>query len=358
MAVIAANSYPLEFNFIDNPIMVGVEPLSFDSNSTFRQVVIEVTVTPTFQNAKQSSYKFYADASTGETVWMDISTALRGAMNAWQHDINTVTADDTTFSYPYATFNINVYKKYLLNGSVYEELHESRNGAYAYYGGLTEMERLTFSKHAADIFVNESTPTFYFTRKPSSKGNGELIETGFYRSYYYYSYEKKQIFTRLYKPVAANEGKESSDGAGYFWQLPVSGERRQFAFVNSLGVIETIMAQSRESLSYDIESNTKSLVTTPQYKPNPNITTHKTGGRNKWQMSSGKVNREWADWWVTEFLMAKKFWMLHNGMWLPVVVTPADDSMEIYNRSENNLPHVDFDVQLAVKGSITNLIKN
>lgn len=358
MATIAGDSYPLEFNFIENPIIVGVTNFEFQPNSSFRQAVIEVEVTPTYSGASVSKYRFYTDATAGIPIRMDISTALRGAMCEWQPDISAYTSKDAIYSYPYATFTVRVYEKYLLDGTVYEDLGAERTGAYAYYGGLTEYERLIFEKHAADIFVDENNPSQVWTRKPNSKSNGEIIETGFYRSYYSFNYTNRRFQTRIYQTTSENEGKENQDAGGYFWQLPVSGERRQFAFVNSLGVIETIMAQSRESLSYDIESNTKSLVSTPQYKPNPNITTHKTGGRNKWQMSSGKVNREWADWWVTEFLMAKKYWMLHSGMWLPVVVTPADDSMEIYNRSENNLPHVDFDVQLAVKGSITNLIKN
>lgn len=356
MATIAGGSYPLEFNFIDNPIMVGVTNFAFPTDATFRQVVVQVDVTPTFSGSSPTTYKFYADASADDTVWLDISTALRGAMGAWVPETkDIIPAGDSTFTYPYANFNITIFEKYLLEGTVYEEQTTERTGAYAYYGGMTEYERLVSGKHPADIYLSDGSKR-YISRKPIASGKGEIIETGFYRTYSYSMNGK--MYTHSYPTTADNEGNQGYDGAGYFWQLPVSGERRQFAFVNSLGVIETIMAQSRESLSYDIESNTKSLVNTPQYKPNPNITTHKTGGRNKWQMSSGKVNREWADWWVTEFLMAKKYWMLHNGMWLPVVVTPADDSMEIYNRSDNNLPHVDFDVQLAVKGSITNLIKN
>ena len=356
MATIAGGSYPLEFNFIENPIMVGVTNFTFPTDATFRQAVVQVDVTPTFSGASSAIYKFYADASSGDTVWLDISTALRGAMGEWQPEAkDIILSEDSLFTYPYATFNITVFEKYLLDGIVYEEKTTERTGAYAYYGGMTEYERLVSEKHPADIYLPDDTKR-YISRKPTASGKGEIIETGFYRTYSYF--RNGRMYTHSYPITAANEGKQGYDGAGYFWQLPVSGERRQFAFVNSLGVIETIMAQSRESLSYEIESSTKSLVTTPQYKPNPNVTTHKTGGYGKWQMSSGKVSREWADWWVTEFLMAKKYWMLHNGMWLPVAVTPTDDSMEIYNRSENSLPHVDFDVQLAVKGSFTNLIKN
>ena len=62
MAVIAANSYPLEFNFIDNPIMVGVTNFAFPTDATFRQAVVQVDVTPTFSGSSPTTYKFYADA--------------------------------------------------------------------------------------------------------------------------------------------------------------------------------------------------------------------------------------------------------------------------------------------------------
>lgn len=356
MATIAGNSYPSEFNFIDNPIMVGVTNFGFDTNATFRQAVVQVDITPTFSGASPTTYKFYADASADSTVWLDISTALRAAMGAWQPDVKSIIpSGDSTYTYPYAIFGITVYEKYLLDGVVYEDQCAQQTGAYAYYGGWTEYERMLADKHPADTYLSDGTKR-YITRKPTESGNGEIIETGFYRTYSYFM--DGRMYTRSYPTTAANEGNQGYDDAGYFWQLPVSGERSQFAFVNSLGVMETIMAQSRESLSYDIESETKALVSTPQFKPSPNVTTHKTGGQAKWQMSSGKVNREWADWWTTEFLMAKKYWMLHEGVWLPVVVTPADDSVSVYNRAESELPHVDFDVQLAVKGSIKNLIKN
>ena len=75
------------------------------------------------------------------------------------------------------------------------------------------------------------------------------------------------------------------------------------------------------------------------------------------KMSSGTVSRAWADWWVTEFLMAKKYWMFYDGRWLPVTVTPVDDETLVYDRSEQRLPHVDFEVEIAVEGSVLNRVR-
>lgn len=358
MATIAGNSHPLEFNFIDNPIMVGVTNLTFPAGATFRQAMVQVDVTPTYSGAVTSTYYFYADASATtlySTVWIDISTALRAAMNSWSADAATVIAAGTKYAYPYATFGTTVFEKYLLDGSVHQHEGASQSGAYAYYGGLSEYERFTLSNHPADFLVSAGNNK-YLSRKPRTQGEGEVLETGAVRAYSYYL--DGTVYTSSYTLTDTNEGKEGYDGGGYFWQLPVSGERRLFAFVNSLGVLETVMAQSRESLAYGIESEVKNLASTPAYKAKPNITTHKTGGRPKLEMSSGKVSRDWADWWATEFLMAKRYWMLTDtGVWLPVTVSPADDEVLIYDRSDSALPHVDFDVEVAVSGSLKNQIK-
>lgn len=339
MATIAGNSYPSEFNFIDNPIMVGVTNFVFPTDSTFRQAMVKVDVTPTF-SGETTSYNFYADASADTTVWIDISTALRAAMNAWQPDLDFLSlSNDNAFdcTYPYATFGVTVFEKYLLEGVVNEIEGASQSGAYAYYGGLTEYERMVFSSHAADFYSG-----MFFTRKPAS---GELHAVG--------DISTSSICNAVSKTVSTH-GEVMPAASCQFEK----GEMTQFLFVNSLGVFEAVSAISRESLSYDMETERKNLSTTPQYKAKPVITTHKTGGHGKFEMSSGFVNREWADWWTTEFLRAKRHWMLHSsGTWLPVAVIPADDTTVIYDRSEQRLPHVDFDVEVAVSGSIMNQVR-
>ena len=67
-------------------------------------------------------------------------------------------------------------------------------------------------------------------------------------------------------------------------------------------------------------------------------------------MSSGYQTREWAEWWAMEFLMARQWWMRLNNMFLPVTVTPAQSDTGIYDRSKQQMPHVDFLVKLALEG--------
>jgi hypothetical protein len=81
-------------------------------------------------------------------------------------------------------------------------------------------------------------------------------------------------------------------------------------------------------------------------------------GRRSWQMSSGYVTREWAEWWATEFIggKRKRWWMLWQGpglatpRYVPVVVEPAKKSINIYDRAKQQLASVDFTVTLALEG--------
>ena len=331
-----SNSFPTEFNFIENPIIVHVSSseFAFPADSTFRQVVIKVDVHSTW-DGKDSTYYFYADASAGTDLSVDISSALRGAMKGWEPDASTLNISyDKAFdcNYPYATFSATLSEKYMQDGIVYEIAGATREGAYAYYGGLSGYELLTFDSHAANFASG-----MFFTRKPSS---GELHAVGDISTSSVISYG----VVRTHGEVVTTADFET-------------GELQQFLFLNSLGVLETVSAFSRESLAYGIGSETKNLASAPSYFAKPNRTTHKTGGRGKFAMSSGFVTRDWADWWTTEFLMAKKYWMLYDGRWLPVTVTPADDESTVYNKAEQRIPHVDFDVEIAVEGSIRNRVR-
>lgn len=346
MATIAANSYPLEFNFIDNPIVVGIENMSFPAESTFRQIVIEVVVTPTY-SYESTTYLFRISVSAESIIWVDISTALRSAMNGWHPTPEMLTSN--YMKYKYAAFTLKAWEEYLYDGDIYKGDYVSRVSAYAFYGGMSEYERLTIQTHPADFIDGK-----ILSRKPK---DGALWGTNDF--------------------VITNEAKMNSSGAaieivGSYERIAngflPAGQYRHFMFVNSLGVLETCSAWCRESLSYNISSEKKSLVTTPSFHPAPNLTTHKTGNRPHMEMSSGPVSVEWADWWTTEFLMAKRYWvymgttkklstdenpsLVETPLWLPCVVIPSDDNTVVYDKAEQNYPHVNFDVEIAVSGSL------
>lgn len=354
MATIASGSYPQEMNFIDNPIVIGLENFNFPEGAVFRQVVIQVDVSPTYTGASATSYRFTADVTDGSTVWVDISSALRAAMNAWSPGAESVDAAPMVV-YPYAMFVSKAWEYYMLDGEVYEEASVEQVSSKAYYGGLSQYERMTVVGHPADYLTSGT----HMSRKPKI---GELIKSGGYRTYGYFRGE--DFVTSVSRVTESGE-----DDYGSYLVTDME-DAVQLLFVNSLGMIEAITAFPRESLSYNVEGERKSLVTSPSFRAVPDRTTTKHGRRPVMEMSSGIVTREWADWWVTEFLMAKRYWVLRGTgrklatdgtwteypLWLPCTIMPTDEEVLVYDRAKQELPHVDFTVEVAAEGSLMNVL--
>ncbi len=48
--------------------------------------------------------------------------------------------------------------------------------------------------------------------------------------------------------------------------------------------------------------------------------------------------------------MAKQWWMLYKGRYVPVIVEASKKSIDIYDKTKQQMPHVDFTVTLALEG--------
>jgi hypothetical protein len=157
------------------------------------------------------------------------------------------------------------------------------------------------------------------------------------------------------------DDEENSSGA-QAWQghaplvLRDSQPYIDFLFVNRRGAVETCSALMKEALSITAETTEYSRVERPTFKPSRSLMTISAGGRRSWSMSSGKQTREWLEWWTMEFLPARQKWMLYKGpgaekaMFVPVTVKPSKKSIDIYNRSKQQLESVEFTATLGLEG--------
>ncbi|MBQ9705531.1 MAG: hypothetical protein IJV55_05010, partial [Paludibacteraceae bacterium] len=115
------------------------------------------------------------------------------------------------------------------------------------------------------------------------------------------------------------------------------------------GAVETCSGRTKESMDIDVQSQQYSRVERPSLRPTRSLMAIATGGRRSWQMSSGYVTREWAEWWALEFLKGRRHWMLYQGRYVPVTIKPAKNSVSIYDKSKQQAPHVDFTVTLGLE---------
>lgn len=359
-----ATSFPNDFNFVGNPIAVEATNNTNVQGSSMHQTIIEVIapLPSSVDDMTTASYTFECENTVGSTAIIDISSALRAIIEhkEWNPDIWN---EGALIEYPTVEFAVRVYDRYMLDGEIFDgtKTYYPTNagsgagyGARAYLGKLSDLDRFIFSNHP-DSFYKFLT----FSRKPISGerwGGGDLKLTA--------------RFDPSTEKVKSTVHRISTS------EVTLTTGHHHFLFVNSMGVYETVSAVMRESLSYGMESTVYSLVKSPTYKGSHSLSQHKTSPRTALQMSSGYTTREWADWWATEFLAAKYYWMKmdlagkwyqdvdeegnvtavslnKSAYWVPCTITPANEDILIYNRAEQRLPHVNFDVKLALSGSIT-----
>jgi hypothetical protein len=110
-----------------------------------------------------------------------------------------------------------------------------------------------------------------------------------------------------------------------------------------------------EALGISVDTNHYARVERPTFRPSRSLMAISAGGRKSWNMSSGHQTREWAEWWTMEFLKSRQWWMRYpvgeaTGTFVPVIVEPGKKEIDIYDRSKQQMPSVEFTVTLALEG--------
>ena len=140
---------------------------------------------------------------------------------------------------------------------------------------------------------------------------------------------------------------------------PNAKNRFEFQFVNGLGVIESISAESLESVETSGTSALGAITAPASFAGVNRLSVQKSGRRPKYKLSTGAITKEWAEWWHNEFFCTDKFrntlaescWIKINGAWFPCVPV-LDDDIELYNRTDNGMVKIDFTVHLAIDGLV------
>ena len=333
MAHIDVSKFNNTFALSGSPMVVRVHDFQFGRNadgtpSLFRQVMVEVTAyyDSILTDSNKRVFQFPVPVEVGASdVVCDISSAIRSSLAKYQYSTDGV-AKNGNITYPNCAFIIRAWERELIDGELKEhspvQYPSESSLLHAGLGGMSQYERWKNSS------VNQ---TFSFSTKPTT---GEIFANG---------------------QIVCSSALNGSSVKTTFSEASAnidSRERTVFLFVNSRGVFETVSALPRQSLGYGISSERKQLSQSPSYAPSPVITTHKEGGGAVWQMSSGYVDADWADWFASEFLMAKRYWLWHDGRWLPVAVEPDGDTVMVYDLNDPSLLAVNFTVRSALNGSI------
>lgn len=362
---------PPQIAFAGDPIVVKAKTTL--SGKTFLRIKITVNATAfagseEFPYSESYSFEVGADGIAVFNIGETIKTTLSRKMT---FDVN---GTQTLSQMIYAARYTITYKESYLDGMVEIEEGETTSEQYnAIPGRLTEFERLTTSNVDTTEILGEGR---ILSRKPE----GDIVPLGWILCIPAVSTRSDTI---TYSVVQGEESKEYSDytrGALVPDSLVIStfllkeGEltvntgfetgkkryavktnplMRHFIFLNGFGLMESVVAFTRDSLEYDIQSELYTLPADISYRATTRTASYAQTPSGTFSMSSGFVNREWAEWWLTEFVVTRKAWMYDNGTYIPVAIIP-EETNKLYDRAKPGLISVNFSVRYGFSGSTLN----
>lgn len=351
--------------FANSPVIIDIEDLYWGDPVTSPFTIVRVEVVYNGQVVG----KFSADTAGGTSMSFDISSALRAIWSDYDF-AEEVDAAQFALGLSDGVSALREMRNYILR--IYTEYISSDDGVFVttqckdkdgntdipggqcVIGGFTEWERSQIDdKSDADVSHLEHTGCRNgdASKKPVSSpervGRDSItswvdVQAGSTKSIFYPS----KILSEKDDVVIRPQGWEGHPPIVLRDSIPYT----DFLFVNSRGAVETCSGQMLESMDIDVEVQQFRRVERPTFRPSRSIMSIASVARRSWNMSSGLQTREWAEWWTMEFLTAKRVWMRYKEQFVPVTVTPAKKSVNIYDRSKQQMAHVDYTVTLALEG--------
>lgn len=329
--------------FAGSPVVIDISGLEWPASSPFNVVRVDVT----YSNRIVGSFR--QDSNRQSSISFDISSAQQAIWADYDFagELAAV-AVSRSYERAYRSYTLRVYTQYLASDGEYTETDSGEiAGGRCALGWLTEWERANIgAKENADMshwehsnlrFGDASTKPL---TSPERVGNRSITSwvdirnNGTQSVFYTYDATPGADGSEAHAPIVLRDSQEYVD----------------FLFVNRRGAVETCSAQMKEAMSITVETQHYARIEGPSFKPSRTLMAIAKGGGRSWQMSSGLQMREWTDWWTEEFLMARQWWMLYQGSYVPVIVEPAKKQITVYDKAKQQMASVDFTVTLALQG--------
>lgn len=349
--------------FADSPVVIDISGLYWGDTVTSPFTIVRVEVV--YDSKVVGEFK--ADTGGQTSISFDISSALQAMWSEYGYN-NEVTcaqaaANGRASDYyrGYRNYSLRVYTEYLSIDGVFTttqcaDKHGNTDipGGQCAIGGFTEWERSTIpSKEAAVVSYREHENLRY--GDASTKPTDTLERVGSLSPTSWVDVQSAGTQSVFYPASAQPAADSQRDHAPLV--LRDSVPYVDFLFLNRRGAVETCSGQTLESMGINVKVTQYSRTGRASFNPVRSLMAIGQDGRRSWQMSSGYVTREWAEWWALEFLGGKRkqWWMRYpigdaNGTYVPVIVEPSKQNISIYDRSKQQMAHVDFTVTLALEG--------
>lgn len=349
---------------IGSPLVYQVTADTLTGTVSFHKVKIEViagmVVAADDELNKENSVDliFSSPVNSGETIKVDISSALRAAAD------NYVYSSVPPSVYPHIKFSLKAWDEYMQNGEYHEKAGVvSNDGGNAIMGKFSDLERL---------LANGNKTALSFSRKPTDLNSAECVsedETVVIPESFSAAKSIGDITTGPSSKVYSVKSASGSvtvvgddfdlkvfAGRSFLVDKRASAKREhyQFRFVNSLGVLESASVLSLASQQMNLSSDRYDIAIQETFSSFSRGVYEKKNDYEKWKMCTGPIDKYWASWFLHEFLMASYVWVKEQNaekeIWLPCHIVP-EDTVQGVNRQDNSVINIEFTVELDINGS-------
>ncbi len=329
---------------IGSPILYKVTAGSPGSSveTTFQRVKMYVYAgLSTADETAWHEFLFSRPVSKGETVEIDISSALTAVADKYQYTV------EPPSRYPYIGFRLKACDEWMINGEVSGDIGIVENtGGRALMGRFSDLERLKAGE--------AGRTTTLFSRKPSYRVTGapEIVCKG--DTYLQYGRMEVSIGNIEHGPqcqqfTVASEGVNA--GTVLLYALPENTrDRYQMRFVNGLGVVESISVVSLMTSEVNYQTDEYTYARPERFGSVSRNLITKQNDQERWHLSSGPIDRAWQQWYLHELLMTETAWILIDGTWIPCHIVP-EETVSGIDRVKPSMLEVQFTVRFDIAGS-------
>ena len=334
---------------IGSPIVYQVKAGSPVGDVTFQRVKLYVSAGLSTDGVMRR-YPLSQPAQKGETVRIDISSALQAVADGYEYEADPPQPSASSpFRYPYIKFSLEACDEYMQNGQNSGDVGIVTNpGGRALMGSFSDLERLRAQQAGRN--------TTKFSRKPNGQASAEIVTVG--ETYLRAEPMSVGIATiengpRLRKFRIVSEGYRTlmvGSESIKVYAVPNSPDRYWLRFVNGLGVVESVSVESliSEEVNYKVSEHV--VARQELFNQVSRGAVVKQNDQERLKLSSGPIDRLWQQWYLHELLPTPQAWIWIDGLWIPCHIVP-EETVSGISRADGKLLEVQFTVRLDIAGS-------
>ena len=361
-----------------SPIVYRVVPAAYSQNRTFHRIIVRVYAAletdddyTTFDFSTPVETKPSGASYATQPALFDISSALQAVADKYAY------AATPPQRYPYIKFRVEAWDEWMVDGNISPEqgvVYWPGNPAtvsgvvrdffsYAFMGSFTDLERMQAGVDQSGVEYLNIT---YLSRKPIT--SPEVI---------YQSESDPYIY-----PAPFNRGLESdhldSDTGEFVSGAPTDGPASNtfvpvmlgphtvnghpvyviewpenayiLRFINGMGCMESLHVQSLVKREVPITTDKHTVAKQETLKKFSRSVVRKSNDRETWYLTSGPLDREWASWYIHEFLMAEQIWLQLGTLWIPCHVVPEETTV-LEDLTKAQPYEVQFKLEMDINGA-------